>query len=460
MLTPAFLSAARDLIQADSISDHGNLAAVRVLAPLCEAAGLPVQILPAPDSADRDANLLAGPGGAPSGDPLLLVTHLDTVSPGPSDLWKSDPFTLTVEGNRAIGLGVADVKLDALCKLAAMERLKGVPLKRPFYFLGTYGEEIGLRGARSFAATMPFRPFGVLCGEPSELILCHAHKGYAVVRVRVRSVKGTAFAGSPVEVVAWQGKAAHSSTPALGVNAIDLALDELSKPGLPYAMALNGGASSNTIPARCEGVVYLRPACGPSLWKVEQQAPPAQNTWANVTTMLPLLLDLRALWRAVVAKQQPAEDARFTPAGAVANVTRIQTRKDAVELTMDARLLPSHDVEGLLQTFQSEATRLSTAEFEVNVDVDRRAGGLSLAVDDPFVREVGAALETVGLSAVPRAKPTSTEAGVFARAGIPALVFGASPSTGNAHTPNEFALLSQLERAIDAYEAVIRRLCG
>lgn len=460
MLPSDFLSVARDLVRADSVTDRGNLPAVRVLQPFWRDAGLPVRILPSDDTPQQDANLLAGPGGGTEGDPLLLVTHLDTVDPGPRDLWRTDPFELTVEGDRVVGLGVADVKLDALCKWAAVKRLQGTRLKRPFYFLGTYGEEAGLRGARAFAAAMPFRPYGVLCGEPSELVLCHAHKGYAVVRVRVRSLQGTTFAQSPVALVAFEGKAAHSSTPHLGVNAIDVALDAVAKAGMPYAMAINGGASSNTIPARCEVAVYLRPGCGPSLWKVEARPPPPEETWANVTTMLPTLLALRALWRTSVSQLLPAEDARFSPAGAVANVTRIRTEKDAVELTMDARLLPAHDVEGLLGRFKEAAERLGEQAWEIAVDIDRRAGGMSMDLDDAFVRECGAALESVGLSPAPRAKPTSTEAGVFARVGVPALVFGPSPSTGNAHTANEYALIRQVERAIDAYEALLRRLCG
>jgi acetylornithine deacetylase/succinyl-diaminopimelate desuccinylase-like protein len=462
MLDASFLTAARDLIRADSVTDRGNLPAVRVLEPICEAAGLPVLRQPSRETGDRDANLLAGPGGGPeaSGDPVLLVTHLDTVDPGPRDRWKTDPFDLAVEGDRARGLGVADVKLDALCKLWAARRLKDTPLKRPFYFLGTFGEEAGLRGARELMAAPPFKPSAVLCGEPSELIICHAHKGYAVMSVRIVSRAGTTFASSPAAVVSWRGKAAHSSTPALGVNAIDLALDALSAPGVPYAMAIHGGISANTIPASCDATVYMRAGCGPSLWKSEDRPPPHQDTWANVTSMLPLIRELLTLWRSSVANLEPKEDPRFEPSMAVASVTRIRTEHDAVELTLDARLLPEHDVGAFLSAFKLQAASLATDQFDVQVRVDRSASGMSLSETHPLVLTVGEVLESLGLSGVPRAKPTSTEAGVFANAGYPAIVFGPSRSTGNAHTANEEARLDQVERAIDVYEAVLRRLCG
>src|SRR4051812_43466961 len=46
VLTPAFLDAARALIGANSVTDRGNLPAVRVLQSQCAAEGLKTQVLP------------------------------------------------------------------------------------------------------------------------------------------------------------------------------------------------------------------------------------------------------------------------------------------------------------------------------------------------------------------------------------------------------------------------------
>jgi acetylornithine deacetylase/succinyl-diaminopimelate desuccinylase-like protein len=244
------------------------------------------------------------------------------------------------------------------------------------------------------------------------------------------------------------------------VNAIDLALDGLSQPGAPYAMALNGGVSANTIPASCEATVYPRPGCGPSLWAAAGRPPPPRESWANVTTLLPFVIRARDLWRGMVGELRPKRDSRFEPAEAVANATRIRTLGGGVELTLDARLLPEHDVEDFLDLFQVRAAGLSSDAVEISVAVDRSAAGMSLPESHELVRISGEVLAGLGLAGSPRAKPTSTEAGVFARAGVPALVFGPSRSTDNAHTANECANLTQVERAIDVYEALICRLCG
>src|SRR5438105_8722295 len=153
------------------------------------------------------------------------------------------------------GLGVADVKLDALCKAEAARRVQGRRLRRPFWLLGTFGEEVGLRGARHFAGSELFRevaPAFVLCGEPSELRLITAHKGYAVVRCTVRDLRArlVSSAGPGVEELRFSGKAAHSSTPQLGVNAILKALAWARSSGAPI-LAARGGTSSNVVPASC-----------------------------------------------------------------------------------------------------------------------------------------------------------------------------------------------------------------
>lgn len=433
MLDPAFMAAARALIAADSVTERGNLRAVEVLEPICRDASLEPARLASRETPDRDANLLAGPGGGSSGPPMLLVTHLDTVDPGPRDRWRTDPFTLAVEGDRAFGLGVADVKLDALCKLWAAKRLKGTRLARPFWFLGTFGEEAGLRGAREFAETAPFKPRFVLCGEPCENRLHHAHKGYAMVRVRIGGA--SAQPGAVVREERFVGKAVHSSTPQLGVNAIDLALEHLSKGHDGALVSIEGGSGPNTIPAEC----VARFAEGGH----------------GVDPRIVAALEVREAWRTALRVLEPARDERFSPAEAVGSVTMIRTVDATLELVMDARLLPQHDPERFLAAF-----RKHLSIEPLSIEIMRRSGGMDTPRDAEILRRAGRALASIGLDPEPVAKPTSTEGGVFARWGCEALVFGPSPTKGNAHTPNEFALLTQVERAIDAYEALLRELCA
>src|SRR5919206_2925746 len=92
MLQRSFLELARAIVSANTVSANGTRQAADLLQPLWEHAGLPVkrQVV-----GEVHVNVLAGPGAGASGKGgVLLVTHLDTVPPGPLDRWENNPWTL------------------------------------------------------------------------------------------------------------------------------------------------------------------------------------------------------------------------------------------------------------------------------------------------------------------------------------------------------------------------------
>lgn len=460
MLSKGFLELAARLIAADTVSANGTRQAADLLQPLWEHAGLRVrrQVVD-----EVHVNLLAGPGGEASGaGGVLLVTHLDTVPAGSG--WQTDPFELTEKDGFLHGLGVADVKLDALCKAEAARRLQGRPFRKPYWLLGTFGEEVGLRGARHFAQSDLFRevaPAQVLCGEPSELKLIHAHKGYLVVRCTLSDGKArpVSSAGPGVEELHFAGKAAHSSTPELGVNAIRRALQWAKSSGTPV-LSVRGGTSSNVVPASCVlEVPAPRDKGEPRPDEVKFIPPRAEepNLWRALATASAL----EELWLDLLPR---GADARFDPPGAVGGLNVIESTGSTVIFQLDARLLPQHDPDAVVANFVQNAQKwveqLGHGEVAARFEATRNAAGMALSEEAPLLQALGKVLRRHGLDGAPRAKPTSTEAGVFARAGCQALVFGPGRSTGNAHTANERVEMAQLEQACDLYEAFLVELCS
>jgi acetylornithine deacetylase/succinyl-diaminopimelate desuccinylase-like protein len=472
MLSTGFHKLAARLIAANTVSANGTVQAADLLASLWEHAGLPVRR----QVVDQiHVNILGGPGGEARGPGgVLLVTHLDTVPAGPG--WETDPWTLTEKNDFFFGLGVADVKLDALCKAEAVRRLQGRHCGRPFWLLGTFGEEVGLRGARHFAQSELFRevaPSQVLCGEPSELRIIHAHKGYAVVRCTLRDRKArlVSSAGPGIEQLSFAGKAAHSSTPHLGVNAIRKALAWARSSNTPV-LSIRGGTSSNVVPASCVLEVPAPREKGepsPDEVKFNPPAPSQPNLWRALATASAL----EELWQQLLPK---GTDARFDPPGCVGGLNVIASAQQAaaapdavygtaeLSIQLDARLLPQDDPDALIANFvqnaQRWAERLGGGEVELAVEPTRNAAGMALPEDSPLVKSAGAVLARHGLNPLPQAKPTSTEAGVFARAGCEAIVFGPGRSTGNAHTANERIEMAQLAQACDLYESLLVELCS
>src|SRR5437667_4915949 len=413
MLSKGFLELSRKLVAANTVSSEGTRQAADLLQTLWEHAGLAVrrQVVD-----EVHVYLDGGPVREAAGTVgVLLVTHLDTVPPGPLDKWQSDPWTLTERDGFLYGLGCADVKLDALCKAEAARRLQRRKTRRPFWLLGTFGEEVGLRGARQFVASDLFRqiaPSQVLCGEPSELQIISAHKGYAVVRcaIRDRKARTVGSEGPGIEQLEFSGKAAHSSTPHLGENAILKALAWVKSSGSPV-VAARGGSGTNVVPASCLLEVPAPRERGqpePAATRFLPPRAPQPNLWRALATASAL----EELWQRSLPS---GSDARFDPAGAVGGPNVLESGEDAVVLQLDARLLPTHDPDALTGQFSAQAQtwaeQLGQGELELSVSVERNASGMSLPDDAPLIRAAGAVLSRHGLDPRPRAKPSRPEAG-------------------------------------------------
>ena len=438
------LQIARDLVGANTVSTRGTADAVAVLQPLYEKLGWQVRVLEGPESTPsaRQLNLLARAPGSASGDGFLAVTHLDTVDPGPRELWKTDPHVLTQNGDQLFGLGSADVKIDAACKLLAFSRLKDAAFTRPLAFLGTYMEEVGCKGARQFATSQRdiFPARYVACGEPSELRIIDAHKGYAVVRVRITDREAKPLAG-PFRALHVLGKAAHSSTPHLGENAILKAWSQLSNVG-----ALVAGSVANKVPAELRA--HLADPSGSEklegAFQLDAALQEANRLWDA--------------WQKSVAQSSPGPNARFKPADAVSNWGALKSDGATLEIFFDARLVPGQSPSAVLQPFQ-KAADAGAKRFAIDVRVDRSNEAMQLQRPSVLLEAAQAASTSLGLNPEPQAKPTNTEAGVFASAGCESIVFGPGVSTANAHCANEVQLVSQCKTAIDFYEALARKLC-
>lgn len=125
---------------------------------------------------------------ATRGEPTLLFNvHIDTVPADPK--WPRNPHELLVAGDRAVGLGAADIKGAAACLLAAARRTKG-----PLALLFSSDEEAGTsRVVRDFIEQKrPFR--GVVVGEPTGCRAVLEHRGIVTAQATFSGLGGHASA--------------------------------------------------------------------------------------------------------------------------------------------------------------------------------------------------------------------------------------------------------------------------
>ncbi|MDR0600084.1 MAG: M20/M25/M40 family metallo-hydrolase [Treponema sp.] len=148
------------------------------------------------------------------GPAVLLNTHLDVVAPGNEDAWRPyTPFGGDVDGDLVIGRGASDIKGGLAAQFFAFKRFKealdaGRSFEGTLLFSAVVHEEAAeMLGMRALIEeTLPRRGQPVdLCivGEPTGGLAALGQRGKVEIAVTTR------------------GKTAHSSEPALGINALE-----------------------------------------------------------------------------------------------------------------------------------------------------------------------------------------------------------------------------------------------
>lgn len=308
----------------------------------------------------------------------LFDSHLDTVG---VDGMTIDPFGGQLADGRVTGRGACDTKGSGAAMLwAAREAIRADSLACNLAILLSVGEEHAQVGARSFverdADRLGWRPEVVIVGEPTRMRVVVASNGF--IRWRVTT----------------HGKAAHSSTPERGRNAITdmarvvLAINEghiarltashpLTGRGTCSINGIHGGIQHNIVPDKCE-------------IQIDQRLAPGES----------------------------AEDA-------LASVRRVLE-----ELSREDR--------GFRFNFNSIE---SAAPF---------ANDASMALGERIAKR----LKESGVESHVEGAPYTTNANRYAPAGLPCVVLGPG-DIAQAHTEDEWISVEQLELGVRGYRALM-----
>ena len=252
---PGMMELLRKLVQAQTTAQNGEMAAAEVIWAKLGRPGINARI----DSWDQTrANVIAQVKSTGRKAAILFVCHLDVVGPGEAD-WKYPPFGGVESNGRIYGRGSADMKGGIAAIVTAIEKIveAGTSLQGDIIFLAASGEETDSCGAKRFAGDCNWLPqlAGVVIPEPTDFEVVTAHRGMLWLEVTTK------------------GKAAHGSTPQLGINAISsmrAVLDELENHKIPFkphkllgecSMSINtiaGGKALNVVPDKCSIGIDIR----------------------------------------------------------------------------------------------------------------------------------------------------------------------------------------------------------
>lgn len=259
MPTDADVTALRDelarLVAFPTVSSRPLLDLAAHLANRAEDAGLRVERFHPPGMPGK-CSVVASIGPARGdGSGLVVSGHMDVV-PTDGQPWTTDPFRLTERDGRWLGRGVADMKGFLAVASLALARIPRTAFTRELTLIWTHDEEVGCLGSAALAEAWQGRPMPRSCwiGEPTGMRILRMHPGHVAAELEVR------------------GRAAHSSRPDLGRNAIVAAaraieaieaeaeqfraepadLPEMDRPWVSVNVAeIHGGVAINVVPDAC-----------------------------------------------------------------------------------------------------------------------------------------------------------------------------------------------------------------
>jgi len=274
-------------------------------------------------------------GGNAEGPRLLFNTHMDVVPEGSG--WFSDPFGGQIIGDKLYGRGSADTKgsLAAMLLCAKTLRTNLSSLKGSLTIAAVCDEEDAGKGTLHSLAKGLTADFAIV-GEPTELKVVTAAKGSVTFQISIR------------------GKAAHSSVPKEGVNAIckmshiihrledySNELSARSNPllGCPTVSVdvIEGGSSPWIVPESCKIIIDRRTLPGENEETVQRELKDLLTETAKDDPEL--VYELKNYQNAPAAQVGKDEPIARIALDEVARATGLHMDPSGLSGTTDARFL-------------------------------------------------------------------------------------------------------------------------
>jgi len=322
-------------------------------------------------------NILARLPGKDSSRCIVLEAHMDTVSVAGMTI---PPFDPVIRDGCLYGRGSCDTKAGLATMMHAVASLKAEEIIPPCDVLlaAVVDEEFSYRGVVRLCEGL--KADAAIVAEPTELRAVIATKGVLRFRIIVH------------------GKAAHSSKPHLGSNAI--------------------------------------------------------------THMARIISAIESDNQKLATKTHPLLGSGTCNIGVIRGGVQVNFVPDHCAIELDRRLLPGERVEDVIHHYQGLLNDLTQGQTDSadslsskwKAEIEEPLLLVDEALDTPadtaVVQTAAQVLSGMNLDPTPCGVPFGCDASKLSRAGIPSIVFGPG-SIDRAHTVNEFVELNQVEQAYE-----------
>jgi acetylornithine deacetylase len=288
------------------------------------------------------------------------------------------PFEPQLRHGRLYGRGACDTKggLAAMMHALVAVHESGSLPPGDVWLAATIDEEHSYRGVLRLCEGLSAT--GAIVAEPTDLRVVVASKGCFRWRVTVN------------------GRAAHSSKPHLGVNAI--------------------------------------------------------------THMARFILALEQEQQRLSETRHPLVGSPTINVGVIQGGAQVNIVPDECSIEIDRRLIPGEALSEVQQTYDMlpESLRKQYPDLRISQATLLSDWPMETSIDSEIVRVASAVLQCAQLDPKPAGVPFGSDASKLARVGIPSIVLGPG-SIDQAHTADEFVLVDEVVKAASIYEQIIRR---
>ncbi|MGC1275137.1 MAG: M20 family metallopeptidase [Planctomycetaceae bacterium] len=315
-------------------------------------------------------NVLAKLPGRDPSRTVVLEAHMDTVSIQGMTI---PPFEPTIDDGKLYGRGSCDTKAGLAAMMHAVASIHADGLQPPCDVLlaAVVDEEYSFRGVVKLCEGLVAD--AAIVAEPTQLRAVVASKGVLRWRIVVR------------------GKAAHSSKPHLGVNAI--------------------------------------------------------------SHMARIVLAIEADHRRLVSREHPLLGPATCNVGVIRGGVQVNFVPDECAIEIDRRLLPGERADAVLGHYQKLLDDLAREHTDLDATMEPPLlvdEALETPSDSPPARLAGTLLKSMGLDGTPCGVPFGSDASKLSRQGVPSLIVGPG-SIDRAHAAVEYVELDQVRRAFEFY---------
>ena len=375
------------------------------------------------------------------GRPVTLVmAHLDVVPPGPG--WSSDPFELTVRGDRAYGRGAADDKGNVAAITLALGDYE--PGRGTLVIAFTSDEEIGgakgARGLREWLKSRGLWPDYLINGDGFLSSVIVRRRAVFTARVRVKgsmvSARGCRESRT-FRASVRQRQTMHAAYFTPGVDThplIEASLWTIVNDA--WAVRISGAwVKSNVVPSEV------------TLDSVAGECDEYHAADDGLTRLLRAILPLT---------RPPIAVDLYSDYGVTVTPNVYRERGGWHEVVLDIRAMTT-DLGSVRRALEDVASvALEGAEYSIEV-----GGGEGYLYTSPSSRLVTEALSVnkmLGLSGRPVEAAGASDSRYFSPHGVEAIDYG--PLGGGVHGPDEFVVISHLHKAVRFYRLLAERIHG